>query len=60
MLVAAHKDDLLSASKCGLQTAFVERPLEFGKQVQRDDLARESFTTYHAKNFLDLADQLGC
>ena len=60
MLVAAHKDDLLSASKCGLQTAFVERPLEFGKQVQRDDLAIESFTTYHAKNFLDLADQLGC
>ena len=60
MLVAAHKDDLLSASKCGLQTAFVERPLEFGKQVQRDDLAIESFTTYHAKSFLDLADQLGC
>ena len=60
MLVAAHKDDLLSASKCGLQTAFVERPLEFGKQVQRNDLAIESFTTYHAKNFLDLADQLGC
>jgi len=60
MLVAAHKDDLLSASKCGLQTAFVERPLEFGKQVQRNDLAIESFTTYHAKNLLDLADQLGC
>jgi len=60
MLVAAHKDDLLSASKCGLQTAFVERPLEFGKQVQRDDLAIEIFTTYHAKNLLDLADQLGC
>ena len=60
MLVAAHKDDLLSASKCGLQTAFVERPLEFGKKLQRDDLAIESFTTYHAKNFLDLADQLGC
>jgi len=60
MLVAAHKDDLLSASKCGLQTAFVERPLEFGKSVKRDDLAIESFTNYHAKNFLDLADQLGC
>ena len=60
MLVAAHKDDLLSAGKCGLQTAFVERPLEFGKQMQRDDLAVEAFTTYHAKNFLDLADQLGC
>ena len=60
MLVAAHKDDLLSASKCGLQTAFVERSLEFGKQVQRNDLAIESFTTYHAKNLLDLADQLGC
>ena len=41
MLVAAHKDDLLSASKCGLQTAFVERPLEFGKSVKREDLAIE-------------------
>ncbi len=33
MLVAAHKDDLEAAHACGLQTAFIERPLEFGKII---------------------------
>jgi len=60
MLVAAHKDDLLSASKCGLQTAFIERPMEFGPQVVRKDLQREEFTSYHAKDLCELAAQLGC
>lgn len=60
MLVASHKDDLASAHACGLQTAFIERPLEFGKDHIRDDLHLESFTNYHAKDFLDLARQLGC
>lgn len=59
MLVASHKDDLASAHACGLQTAFIERPLEFGKDHARDDLHLESFTNYHAKDFLDLARQLG-
>ncbi len=59
MLVASHKDDLASAHACGLQTAFIERPLEFGKDHLRDDLHREGFTNYHAKDFLDLARQLG-
>jgi len=59
MLVAAHKDDLVAAHACGLQTAFIERPLEFGKNYQRDDLHVEQFTNYHAKDFLDLARQLG-
>lgn len=59
MLVASHKDDLASAHACGLQTAFIERPLEFGKDHIRDDLHRESFTNYHARDFLDLARQLG-
>jgi 2-haloacid dehalogenase len=58
MLVAAHKDDLVAAHACGLQTAFVERPSEFGKNHLRDDLQVESFTNYHAKDFLDLARQL--
>ncbi|CAM3742571.1 haloacid dehalogenase type II [Polynucleobacter arcticus] len=60
MLVAAHKDDLLAAKACGLKTAFIERPLEFGPKVIRDDLHRESFTDYHAKDLNDLATQLGC
>jgi 2-haloacid dehalogenase len=59
MLVAAHKDDLVAAHACGLQTAFIERPLEFGKNHQRNDLHVEQFTNYHAKDFLDLARQLG-
>lgn len=59
MLVAAHKDDLEAAHACGLQTAFIERPLEFGKNHLREDLQVEQFTDYHAKDFLDLARQLG-
>jgi len=60
MLVAAHKDDLVSAKACGLQTAFIERPLEFGPHFTRDDLRQEDFTNYHAKDLNDLARQLGC
>jgi len=58
MLAAAHKDDLLAAHRCGLQTAFIERPLEFGLGHVRQDLNPESFTNYHAKDILDLAAQL--
>ncbi len=59
MLAAAHKDDLLAAHHCGLHTAFMERPDEFGLGHIRQDLHQESFTTYHAKNIIDLATQLG-
>ena len=59
MLVAAHKDDLAAAAQCGLQTAFIERPAEFGPRGN-DDLAVDPRFEYHGKNFLDLADQLGC
>jgi len=60
MLVAAHKDDLVAAQACGLQTAFIERPLEFGPNFTRKDLHREEFTNYHAKDLNDLASQLHC
>ncbi len=60
MLVAAHKDDLVAANTCGLQTAFIERPLEFGPHVSRADLHREEFISYHAQDLKDLADQLHC
>jgi 2-haloacid dehalogenase len=60
MLVAAHKDDLLAAKACGLQTTFIERPLEFGPNFLRKDLHREEFTNYHAKDLNDLATQLSC
>jgi 2-haloacid dehalogenase len=58
MLVAAHKDDLAAASKLGLQTAFVERPREFGPTHQRNDLQVEEWVDYHASDFNALADQL--
>ena len=59
MLVAAHKDDLAGAQRCGLRTAFIERPAEFGPR-QRDDLAPEPWIDVHARDFIALADRLGC
>lgn len=59
MLVAAHKEDLHAAAACGLRTAFVTRPMEFGP-TRQPDISREPAFDHHAKDFLDLADQLGC
>ena len=59
MLVAAHQDDLAAARACGLQTAYIERPTEFGA-AQPKDISPCPANTRHAKDFLALADQLGC
>ena len=59
MLVAAHKEDLHAAAACGLRTAFVTRPMEFGP-TRQPDISREPAFDHHATDFLDLADQLGC
>jgi 2-haloacid dehalogenase len=59
MLVAAHQDDLSAARACGLQTAYVERPTEFGP-AQPKDVSPDSANTLHARDFLALADQLNC
>jgi 2-haloacid dehalogenase len=59
MLVAAHQDDLAAARACGLQTAYIERPFEFGKNTPKD-VSPNPANTYHAVNFLELAVQLGC
>jgi len=59
MLVAAHNSDLVAASKCGLQTAFVPRPLEYGPE-QKTDLFAEANFDIIAADFIDLAEQLGC
>ena len=58
MLVAAHQDDLAAARACGLQTAYIERPLEFGPQHAKD-VSPDPANTLHAEDFLDLARQLG-
>jgi len=59
MLVASHKHDLRAAAKCGLKTAFVKRPHEFGRN-NNPDLASEPEFTCNAESFFDLADQLRC
>ena len=58
MLVAAHKDDLRAALACGLRTAFVPRPREYGPAARPDTSPDPAFD-YHARDFLDLARQLG-
>jgi 2-haloacid dehalogenase len=58
MLVAAHKDDLRAAKRCGLRTAFVRRPKEHGPHLKPDLVSDRAFD-YNSDNFLDLADQLG-
>ena len=59
MLVAAHQDDLASARACGLQTAYIERPAEFGT-AHAKDVSPDPANTWHARDFMSLADQLGC
>jgi 2-haloacid dehalogenase len=59
MLVAAHHDDLEGARACGLRTAYVERPLEFGASRPKDVSPRPE-NDLHARDLLDLAQQLGC
>ena len=58
MMVAAHKDDLDHAAKTGMQTAFVTRPNEFNPE-RKKDLKYEKRFGINAKDFVDLADQLG-
>ena len=59
MLCAAHHDDLAAARACGLQTAYIERPFEFGT-LQPKDVSPQAGNDWHAKSISDLADQLGC
>lgn len=59
MLVAAHQDDLAAARACGLRTAYIERPLEFGAQHPKE-VSPDAANTFHAKSLVHLAEQLGC
>ena len=57
MMVAAHKGDLRAAKAAGLRTAFVPRPKE--RPNRRIDLSYDTSFDVNARDFLDLADQLG-
>ncbi len=62
MMVAAHKNDLFAAKKCGLATAFVRRPLEFGPRVKPDPKAERAYEgsiDLRADDFPDLSRKLG-
>jgi 2-haloacid dehalogenase len=57
MLVAAHQDDLAAARDCGLKTAYIERPMEFGA-TQIKDVSPNSENTLHAQDIVELAAML--
>lgn len=59
MLVAAHQNDLQAARECGLKTAYIERPLEYGVS-QIKDVSPNSENTLHARDIVELADMLKC
>jgi 2-haloacid dehalogenase len=59
MLCAAHHDDLAAAHACGLRTAYIERPLEFGAS-QPKDVSPKIGNDLHARDMHALADMLGC
>jgi 2-haloacid dehalogenase len=57
MMVAAHSGDLEAARACGLRTAFVSRPLEYGPARRVESAPREPVDVV-AIDFLDLAAKL--
>ena len=59
MMVAAHNADLVAARACGLETAFVARPVEHGTG-QTTDLKPDHAYDVIALDFIDLAHKMGC
>ena len=59
MLAAAHHGDLEHARNCGLLTAYIERPFEYGLDHPKP-VAPWDANTLHTRSINDLADQLGC
>jgi 2-haloacid dehalogenase len=59
MLVAAHHEDLAGARACGLRTAYVERPMEFGA-AQAKDVSARAENELHGRDLADIASLLGC
>ena len=59
MLVAAHNGDLDAAAECGLATAFVARPTEYGPH-QKVDFKAERAWDVVADSFVGVAEEMGC
>lgn len=58
MMCAAHNYDLAAARKCGLSTAFIARPTEYGAS-QTTDLAPDQEWDVIADDINDLATRMG-
>lgn len=56
MMVACHAPDLDAARKCGLRTAYVNRPLEYGPE--RPAEAKPEPYDYDVNSFIELAQAL--
>jgi 2-haloacid dehalogenase len=59
MLVAAHNGDLAAAAACGLRTAFVARPTEYGPNQSIDTKADQAWDIV-TDSFGGVADAMGC
>jgi 2-haloacid dehalogenase len=60
LMVAAHPADLASAARCGLRTAYVPRPLEFGPGRPGSQPEPGQPFDVVAGDFVELAERLGC
>ena len=58
-LVAAHHSDLAAARSCGLMTAYVDRPDEYGGRPAPDAGAEQAWD-WSVRSITELAQQLGC
>ncbi len=59
MMVAAHNDDLMSASELGMRTAFILRPTEYGPE-QTTDRGAEGDWDIVTDAMTGVADALSC
>jgi 2-haloacid dehalogenase len=58
MMCAAHTGDLMAARGCGLRTAFIHRPAEFGS-TRKADAAKPGDFDVVSRDIEDLASKLG-
>ncbi len=59
MLAAAHHGDLEAARNCGLETAYIERPWEYGRDEAKNTAPWDA-NSLHNTSIIHLAEQLGC
>jgi 2-haloacid dehalogenase len=59
MLAAAHHSDLEHARNCGLKTAYIERPFEYGCDNPKPVVPWD-VNTLHTTSIVILAEQMGC